>query len=151
MFHSRDKLFLLLNHLSFIMDEVLRMRFVHWFRYMSFSPPSFFLTHWKPVRKLTLVYMNENCLRWWTATTRNANTWTNSWILLWRWGRFIHLNSQHTFTIFVSAGSHGDPRPNMITSDGKYRYNKVSILQGQLSISIDTSHSYSQGMFGFFD
>ncbi len=40
---------------------------------------------------------------------------------------------------------------NVPASDGKYRYNKVSILQGQLSISIDTSHLYSEAMFRFFD
>ncbi len=37
------------------------------------------------------------------------------------------------------------------TSDGKYRYNKVSILQDQLSISINTFHSYSEAMLGFFN
>ncbi len=36
--------------------------------YTPFPPPSISLMHSKLVRKTTPVHMNENCLRWWTAT-----------------------------------------------------------------------------------
>ncbi len=45
--------------------------------YTLVSPPSFSLRYSKPVQKTTPVYMNKNCLGWWTAIARNANQWTN--------------------------------------------------------------------------
>ncbi len=73
--------------------------------YTPFSSPSFSLTLSKLVQKTTPVYMNENCLRWQTATAtaRNANQWTNWFHSQQNWRSFTskkltwHLPKSFTF------------------------------------------------------